>query len=147
MNFPSHMLIAFKELGITEFAGHADNPRISEYLSVVNMPGKDEIYWCAAYASWVLKKDGYVFTWQPDAKSFLKFGIHTTLPYFGNIAVFDRGKESWMGHVGFIVDDSINYIMLLSGNVRNRVCVEPYPKSKLVDIRDPRGERRIIVHN
>jgi uncharacterized protein (TIGR02594 family) len=142
---PTHMIIALRELGVTEYAGPADNPRIAEYLKVVRMPGEDEIPWCAAYTAWVLDKDGYVFPYKPNARSFLTFGMETEQPVFGDLVVLKRGTKSWQGHVGFYLDQSNTYIEMLSGNRLNRVAISPYKKSDLLGYRMVSAERKVIT--
>jgi hypothetical protein len=58
------MPIALREIGVKEYAGAADNPRIVEYLSsTTNISpterSNDETYWCSAFVNWCVEKAVY----------------------------------------------------------------------------------------
>lgn len=97
------------------------------------------IPWCAAFANAVLNKAGYHGTGSLLARSFLGYGIPTTYPREGDIAVFSRGKNSSAGHVGFYVGeetvDGVKYIKVLGGNQNKEVSVAYYPADKLLGYR------------
>lgn len=97
------------------------------------------IPWCAAFANAVLNKAGYQGTGSLLARSFLGYGIPTTYPREGDIAVFSRGKNSSAGHVGFYVGeetvDGVKYIKVLGGNQNKEVSVAYYPADKLLGYR------------
>jgi uncharacterized protein (TIGR02594 family) len=97
------------------------------------------IPWCAAFANAVLNKAGYQGTGSLLARSFLGYGIPTTYPREGDIAVFSRGKNSSAGHVGFYVGeetvDGVRYIKVLGGNQNKEVSVAYYPANKLLGYR------------
>ena len=97
------------------------------------------IPWCAAFANAVLNKAGYQGTGSLLARSFLGYGIPTTYPREGDIAVFSRGKNSSAGHVGFYVGeetvDGVRYIKVLGGNQNKEVSVAYYPANKLLSYR------------
>ena len=97
------------------------------------------IPWCAAFANAVLNKAGYQGTGSLLARSFLGYGIPTTYPREGDIAVFSRGKNSSAGHVGFYVGeetvDGVKYIKVLGGNQNKEVSVAYYPANKLLGYR------------
>jgi uncharacterized protein (TIGR02594 family) len=97
------------------------------------------IPWCAAFANAILNKAGYEGTGSLMARSFLGYGIPTTYPREGDIAVFSRGKSNQAGHVGFYVGeeivDGVKYIKVLGGNQNKEVSVAYYPANKLLGYR------------
>ena len=135
MVIEKHVTIALGELGQSEIPGDEDNPRISEYLKSVNQGSDDEIPWCGAFINWCLEKAGYSGTKSGLAKSYLNWGYKIDTPILGAIAVFDRGKYKWQGHVGIYLDEDKYYIYIISGNVDNKVCIRAMSKSKLIEYR------------
>ena len=130
------LLTAFNQIGVIEIPGEPSNPIINEYLKTVRQPGDDEIPWCAAFVNWVLLKNNIVGPGKPNARSFETYGWKAKERQLGQIVVFQRGSQSWMGHVGFDVGESTHHIILLSGNQNNEVCIMPYLKSTVIARRD-----------
>jgi uncharacterized protein (TIGR02594 family) len=97
------------------------------------------IPWCAGFVNAILSRAGYEGTGSLMARSFLGYGIPTTYPREGDIAVFSRGKNSSAGHVGFYVGeetvDGVKYIKVLGGNQNKEVSVAYYPANKLLGYR------------
>jgi len=97
------------------------------------------IPWCAGFVNAILTRAGYEGTGSLMARSFLGYGIPTTYPREGDIAVFSRGKNSSAGHVGFYVGeetvDGVKYIKVLGGNQNREVSVAYYPANKLLGYR------------
>lgn len=129
---------AFSQYGLTELPGSVDNNK--EIMKFFHEIGHvwvktDETAWCAAYVNWVLKKSCALYSGDLDAKSFLDVGVKVDEFQLGDIAVFDRGREPWMGHVGFPIKDDKYHIYLLGGNQRNSVNISPYLKSKFIEYR------------
>ena len=97
------------------------------------------IPWCAGFVNAILSRAGYEGTGSLMARSFLGYGIPTTYPREGDIAVFSRGKNSSAGHVGFYVGeetlDGVKYIKVLGGNQNREVSVAYYPANKLLGYR------------
>ena len=118
-----------------------DRSDLTKLLSAGNDMKVDpvRIPWCAAFANAVLNKAGYQGTGSLLARSFLGYGIPTTYPREGDIAVFSRGKNSSAGHVGFYVGeetvDGVKYIKVLGGNQNKEVSVAYYPANKLLGYR------------
>lgn len=97
------------------------------------------IPWCAAFANAILSQAGYEGTGSLLARSFLGYGIPTTYPAEGDIAVFSRGRNQVAGHVGFYVGEEtvegVKYIKVLGGNQRKGVSVAYYPAGRLLGYR------------
>lgn len=135
---PLYYEIARKEIGVKEISGKSHNPRIIEYHTATALKAtEDEVSWCSAFANWCLLKAGVKGTNNAAARSFLKWGKSVKEdPKEGDICIFWRGSpESWQGHVGFYVREDLINIYVLGGNQNNSVCVQAYPKSRLLDIR------------
>lgn len=139
MQNAKHMMIALAEARHQEITGKEDNPEILKYFNDLGYDGsklKDETSWCAAFVNWVLKQADLPYTGKLNARSFLKIGKPTDKPEVGDIVVFWRGsKSSWMGHVGFYLRESNNYIYVLGGNQSNQVKMSGYAKNRLLGFR------------
>ena len=128
---------ALKELGNKEVSGPGSNPRILEYLKTVNInDNSDEIPWCSAFVNFIMKNNWIHGTDKANARSWMDFGLASE-KQIGAIIVLERGTESWMGHVGFLMDwkdDGRN--LILSGNHNDRVDMDFYI-NKVLAIRMP----------
>lgn len=133
--------IAVKELGITELAGTANNPRIVEYLKAT-VYGKinpfDSVPWCAAFVSWCLDKAGMFSMKSTWARDYLKYPgedipLESLQP--GDIVVFTRGKVN--GHVFFYLGRDSNWIYGIGGNQSDAVTVGKYAVSSFLGAKRP----------
>lgn len=134
---PAHYLIALKEVGVKEIKGEAHNKRIIEYHSATDLGAtEDEISWCAAYVNWCLKQAHRKGTNKANARSFLDWGDIVLTPKKGDIVIFWRvSKTGWQGHVGFFVEETKDYILVLGGNQNNEVNFSHCKKSQLLGYR------------
>ena len=132
------MLVALQEIGVKEYAGAADNPRIVEYLSSTTLGpedrSNDETPWCSAFVNWCVVKAGYEATDSAWAKSWLAWGKELETPRRGCITVFSRNEG---GHVGFYIGESSSGIAVLGGNQSNAVKITSYAKTRLLGYRIP----------
>ncbi len=129
---------ALNEIGVTEKPGEKHNPRILEYFEEIghSWVDDDETAWCAAFANFILKVAGYEGSGKLNARSFLDVGHQTKTPAIGDVVVFWREKpSSWKGHVAFFIRETDKHIYVLGGNQKNKVCIQAYPKSKLLEYR------------
>jgi len=129
------LFTAFNQIGVIEIPGEPSNPIVNEYLKTVGQPGDDEIAWCAAFVNWVLLKNNIVGPGKPNARSFETYGWKAQERQLGQIVVFQRGSQSWMGHVGFYMGETNNDIIVLGGNQGNTVKLSLYPKADLLSVR------------
>ena len=133
------MPIAIREIGVREYTGAADNPRIVEYLHSTTLGeharSNDETYWCSAFVNWCVEKAGYAGTDSAWARTWGSWGESVTTPERGCIVVFKRGRG---GHVGFYISETENEIEVLGGNQDDSVCIKPYPKSRFLSYQMPR---------
>lgn len=93
--------------------------------------------WCAAFANAVLYANDIKGTGEVNAKSFLQWGIATTQPQPGDIAVLWRGsRDSWQGHVGFFKGfDSNGNVLILGGNQDDKVSIEAFSADRVLGFR------------
>ncbi|MBW1297820.1 TIGR02594 family protein [Aquimarina litoralis] len=135
-----HMTIALKEYGVREIKGKKDNPQILKYFDLEEFKGhsyKDETAWCSAYANWVCKESDLPRSKELTARSWMDVGDETTTPKFGDVVVLWReSPESWKGHVGFFIKETEHYVYVLGGNQSNKVCIQAYPKSRVLCYRE-----------
>ena len=124
------MPIAMKEIGVKEFSGAADNPRVVEYLRSTTLGdpyrSNDETSWCSAFANWCVEKAGFAGTDSAMARSWLHWGEETDTPERGCIVVFWReDPDGPYGHVGFFVRETDAGIVVLGGNQSDQVLRAP----------------------
>jgi uncharacterized protein (TIGR02594 family) len=136
---PRWLDIAWTELGVAEVAGADDNPRIVQYYADAGFPdiAHDEVAWCAAFVGACLARSGYTHARSLRARSYLDWGTTLSEPRLGAIAVFPRGGDPALGHVGFVIGVSSGAIALLSGNQSNAVRATLHPRADLLGLRWP----------
>lgn len=138
---PKQVIVGLGELGVEEYPGDANNPRIVQYVKRTPV-GKwapfDATSWCGAYCAFVFARTGlYVPKNAHRARGWLKGGDPTREPQLGDICVVQlrRDKRSRRGrtgsarggyHVGIFMNMSRGAPVLLSGNVDDRVGVDWY---------------------
>lgn len=135
--WPKWMLVAEHEIGVREFPGKADNPRIVEYLRATRLSETlmhDETAHCAAFVCWVLEQSKLPNPHYAAARNFAHYGDAVIQPEFGDILVFTRGAG---GHVAFFVRDIGADFEVLGANQGNAVCYAHYPKERLLAVRRP----------
>lgn len=130
---------AWREFGERELAGARDNPRIvalfrdAGHATVTD----DETAWCAAFCGACLERAGVRATRSLMARSYLAWGEPIAAPRMGAVAVFSRGTDPALGHVGFWLGETGGDVVLLGGNQGNAVSVGRYPRSRLLGLRWP----------
>ena len=133
------MPIALAEMGVREFPGTGDNPRIVEYLRSTTLGGpswsEDETPWCSAFVNWCVERAGFEGTDSAWARSWLTWGKKLTTPRRGCIAVFQRDVDK--GHVAFFVGETAKEIRVLGGNQSDAVNESAYLKTALLGYRLP----------
>ena len=138
---PPWMQVASSEMGVKEYPGNGENPRIVEYLKSTNLSApdsaRDETPWCSAFANWCVEKSGYAGTDSAWARSWLNWGSSIATPRHGCIAVLQRDINN--GHVGFYLGATANGIKLLGGNQGNQVSVAAFKKSDVLGYRLPQN--------
>lgn len=133
---PPWMQIAIMEVGVQEWAGAADNPRILEYLRSCGISGSllhDETAWCAAFVNWCVKNSGYQPRGSAKVSDWWSWG-RPVVPTYGSICILQplTVDQAGSGHIGFLHAQDDTNVWLLSGNSHNQVRISAYPKSKLI---------------
>lgn len=135
---PLYLQYAIKEIGVKEIPGEEENPRINEYHAVCNIKGEDR-GWCSSFLCWCMEQAGLKHTSSALARSWLEWGDYVEKPQVGDIVIFKRGTEPWMGHTAIYMGKRGNLINVLGGNQTDMVCVSRYPEKKLL------GYRRVSI--
>src|SRR5262245_55333515 len=133
---------AWIEYGMREVSGSGSNPRIASLFRDAGHAEvrDDETAWCAAFVGASLRRAGVQPTGSLMARSYLNWGepLGSREPY-GAIAVFSRGSDSTLGHVNFLLEMDGDTLLALGGNQSDAVTVQPFPRSRLLDLRWPSG--------
>jgi hypothetical protein len=102
------------ELGTREIGGNNQGPRIAEYLAVVKLKRPEP--WCAAFISWVFRKNGYAKPcsgWSPDLFPRSRLA-RSALP--GNLIGIYFPDLKRIAHVGMIISQKNDLITTVEGN-------------------------------
>lgn len=129
---------ALSQYGVKEIVGEKHNPVIVDWFRQIGhgWVKDDEMAWCSTFVNWCALVTGYEYTGLLNARSWLTVGENLSKPELGCIVVFWRVKfKSIYGHIGFYVNEDDHYIYVLGGNQSNEVCIQKYPKSKLLAYR------------
>jgi uncharacterized protein (TIGR02594 family) len=139
MDQPRWLELAWGDLGIAETPGAADNPRVVRYFAEVHQSGiaHDAVAWCAAFVGACLERASIRSTRSLMARSYLAWGVPAEEARLGAVAVLSRGFDPRLGHVGFLVGETSAGLILLGGNQSGRVCVEAFPRNRLLALRWP----------
>jgi uncharacterized protein (TIGR02594 family) len=134
---PRWMRIAWRELGVDEVPGPADNPRIVEYHKACDDElTHDSVPWCSSLVNHCMKEAGEVRTKSRAARSWLEWGVEISEPIYGCVCVLWRDAPgSWKGHVGFFIGIAGADVILLGGNQNNEVSVRRYPQERVLGYR------------
>lgn len=136
---PPWLTIAFRELGVKEFPGVADNPRIVDYHRSTSLPAplssNDETHWCSSFVNWSMERAGFEGTNSAWARSWETWGLPLDIPRRGCIAVYTRPGG---GHVAFYIETVGGKVKHLGGNQGDAVTIaSPEREHKLLGYRWP----------
>lgn len=135
---PDWYSVAHAYIGLEEIVGDNHNEEILEFWRLCHLPFKtDETPWCAGFVGGVLEKCGIRSSRSGLARSYLKWGKSLENPRIGAIVVFWRvARYSTSGHVGFVAGaPDGGFVPTLGGNQGNKVCIKPYPASRVLGYR------------
>lgn len=141
---PDYYSVAHDYIGLEEIVGPEHNPEILRFWELCHLPFKtDETAWCAGYVGGCLEQCGIRSTRSGLARSYLKWGVEITEPRIGAIVVYWRIKRyGGSGHVGFVAGlPEGGFVPTLGGNQGNKVCIKPYPQSRVLGYRWLKQER------
>lgn len=139
MTQPRWLELAWGDLGVAETPGPAHNARVLAYYADAGHPevATDETAWCAAFVGACLERAGVPATRSLLARSYLAWGEALDAFRCGAVAVLSRTADPALGHVGFLVGETRDAVILLGGNQADRVCVAAFPRSRLLALRWP----------
>ena len=150
---PDWMKFAKKELDdhVTEIKGANHNPRILEYHQTTKqkMDNDDNTgAWCASFVNWCFFKSGHSRMNSALAADWKSFGRKVEEPVIGSVAVVHFTEGGY--HVGFVVGQKGNRILVLGGNQDGgtKVSISGIPKSWIQCYRMPEeysGPNKIAV--
>lgn len=150
MNRSKIITSALSYYGLNETYDGKVNPKLLHIINEVSeVQVKNNIPWCTAFVSYILKINRHEYSKKLNARSYLELGRKVVNPEIGQIAVLWRESlDSWKGHVGFFISETKNKIYLLGGNQNNTVCIKSYPKQRLlsylsIEEKRPMTEKKI----
>jgi uncharacterized protein (TIGR02594 family) len=97
-----------------------------------------EFAWCDAFVGAMLERTGHRSARSLRARSYLNWGVSIDGAQLGAVAILSRGRNSALGHVGFVVGATEDALVLLGGNQSNSVSVQSFERSRLLGLRWPR---------
>ena len=133
------MPIARSLIGLRETPGAKHNSTIIKWLATLKAWwSDDETPWCGTFVAHCIATVGMKppVYWM-RAKDWLNWGVPVLTPCVGAVVVFERKGG---GHVAFVVgEDKAGNLMCLGGNQKNMVRIDPFPRSRVLGYRIPRG--------
>lgn len=140
--------LACRFLGLKEVAGAAHNPAIVAMLQLDAPWAKDdETPWCSAFVNYIAHLLDQKRSHSLRARSWLEVGTEVDSvdaePGF-HVVVLQRGGGQQPGprvldapgHVGFFAGWDQSDVRVLGGNQGDRVSIAPFPKSRILGIRE-----------
>ncbi|MBX9592483.1 MAG: TIGR02594 family protein [Hyphomonadaceae bacterium] len=139
MSQPRWLALAWGDLGVAETPGAVHTARIVRFYADVGHAEikADETAWCAAFLGSCLERAGLASTRSLMARSYLTWGQPHVEFRPGAVAVLSRTADPALGHVGFLVGETADSLILLGGNQRDSVSVAAYPRARLLGLRWP----------
>ena len=139
---PKYLISALKDIGKDERKYRKYfNDEIKQWLGYDFDVAKDP--WCAVWIGVELEEAGYTSTKKANARSYLTWGAATEENSWseGDIVVLWRGQrdDGVFGHIGFLLNYDEDYVYLLGGNQGDKVCIQRFSRSKILDVRRPRN--------
>ena len=137
MNEILHDMLA--NYGLTEVDGPKSNEKILEFFREIGydwVTDDSTTAWCSAALNYFAKVRGYERSHKLDARSWLKVGELILEPELGDVVVFWRDRpDSWKGHVGLFIAQSLRYVYCLGGNQGNSISIDAYPRDRVLGYR------------
>lgn len=133
--------LARNHIGEKEIPGSKHNALIVRWLRIVeSWVSNDETAWCSAFVNAMAKEAGYEHSGRLNARSWMNIGtkVHPADVKPGDVVVFWRvAKDSWEGHVGFVVfrDKNRRTVKVLGGNQNDSVSVAEFDEERLLGYR------------
>lgn len=127
---------------VEDRAGLGDEGQRLHLLGRLNRLTPWTVPWCGLFVAHCLHAalpDAALPAWPARARPWRRWGEETA-PRLGAVMVFWHYHPALpFGHVAFYWAEDRDAFHVLGGNQRHRVCVQRYPKSRLVTARWPPG--------
>lgn len=146
---PTPYDLARRHIGVKEIPGSKHNSTIVRWgRLVLTSFAEDETPWCSAFVNAMAIEAGYERSGKLNARSWMNVGqtVHPSNVKAGDVVVFWRvSKDSWEGHVGFVVwrDANAGTVRVLGGNQNNSVSEATFSESHLLGYRRLRSLDRL----
>jgi len=139
MSQPRWLELAWGDPGVAETPGADHTHRVVRYYADVGHAQitNDETAWCAAFLGSCLERAGLASTRSLMARSYSTWGEPLGEFRAGAVAVLSRTADPTLGHVGFLIGETADTVILLGGNQSDAVTVEAFPRSRLLGLRWP----------
>lgn len=137
---PRWVIVAEKDIGLTEIKGTGTAPKISRWLASLGAWWRDdEAPWCGvAMAAWMTACNIKPPKAWYRAKSWADWGLPLAEPIEGCVVVFTRTGG---GHVGLVVGETaLGNLLVLGGNQGDAVKVSAFKRDRVTAYRWPIGE-------
>lgn len=144
---PSHLgphpwlTVAFEEAGQRRYLNGGGNPRILTYLhSIPDTENKTEADdWASAFLEWSLNQVGITGPKNMAPRAWLNWGVPLSEGREGCIVILSfRGGDE---HVGFLLAQDKDYVVVFAGNTVDAVGIRRYRKSDVLAYRWPMTEQ------
>lgn len=138
---PTPYDLAKTHVGEKEIPGVKNNPLIVRWgRRLAAWFSDDETAWCSAFVNAMAEEAGYERSGKLNARSWLDVGMPVQARFAapGDVVVFWRvAKDSWQGHVGFVVsrDANARTVRVLGGNQNDSVSIATYSETMLLGYR------------
>lgn len=130
--------LAERFIGTKEVPGSKDNSQILAMLHLDEFwPEHDEVPWCSAFCNYICWLLRLPRSKSLMARSWLDVGIpiHLDKASIGpDVAVFSRGTNPTLGHVGFFSGKLNRRVYVLGGNQSDKVSVSDFDIDQLLGI-------------
>ena len=139
---PKWFSVAKSQIGVYEYQGGQNNPKVLEYLSTVGSWTSDTTPWCSGFACWCFKQAGMSTEGvTAQAKSWTRAGCVEKIetPLKGCICVFNRGANPESGHVTFLDRIQGGRAVCIGGNQSDKVQESGYSLQSLCGFYWPKG--------
>lgn len=142
---PTRLAMFFKFMefyGLREYPGpQENNPTILQWFRDIGhvWVQNDELAWCSCMMNWLAWYLRIHRSGKLDARSWLDVGANVPLheAALGHLVILWREEPtSWKGHVGLFVGLEGDQIYVAGGNQSNQVNISPYPKGRLLAVKE-----------
>lgn len=128
--------LAQRFVGVKETPGATSTPVILAMLQLDgDWPKDDAVPWCSAFANWIAWLLRLPRSKSLAARSWLNVGRPVTLENAqpdNDVVVLERDGG---GHVGFFAGLEGDQVLILGGNQKDSVCVEGFPRARVLGVR------------